>query len=295
MIAAMFRGGSAGIISRVTDESLVVKFWGVRGSFPTPGPATVRVGGNTLCVSLMKRQGPVLVFDAGTGIRLLGRAIGEGRDVYLLMSHQHADHTQGLPFFRPLYQAGRRVSVLQRPGESVIDTPLLRQFDGVNFPFRLTDLRCTLEARHDEAAASLTAAGITFTQIATNHPGGANAYRVEWGGRSVVYMTDNELAAEKPTTTREQFADFIAGADLLIHDTHYLDAEIAAHRGWGHSTVEAACTLATAGKVKRLALFHHDPDRDDAAIDEIEQRARKTMKESGVDVFASREWMELAL
>ena len=188
---------------------MLVRIWGCRGSLPSPGAGTVRVGGNTACVSVEADGGLVVIFDAGTGIRGLGRRLaGEGARatrIALLASHGHMDHTQGLPFFAPLHEAGRKVTLLNTPGRRT-DEALLRPFDGVGFPLKVEDLAAEVVIESD-GVAWLAREGLTLSTIAANHPGGSTGYRLSRAGGAsgaagtgsatagggVVYLTDNEL------------------------------------------------------------------------------------------------------
>jgi len=268
-------------------KQFLIRFWGVRGSIATPGAATANVGGNTSCVEVRCGE-ELFVLDAGTGLRGLGDDLmrrGE-RQAEILLSHLHWDHIQGLPFFVPLYVPGTELT-LRGPawGGGGLEGALRRQMSSPGFPVEFADVgaRVTLQ---ELAHGSRFASGATRVQAAKlNHPGGVLGYRIEHGGKSVVYATDTEHWACVDPALLQLAQD----ADVLIYDAQYTPEEYPTKVGWGHSTFEAASELAKRAGVKRLVLFHHDPRRDDAAVAELESRARRSF----TDVVAAREGMVL--
>lgn len=256
--------------------SMTITFWGVRGSIPSPGATTVRYGGNTSCVSVDLGTEYQLVFDAGTGIRAYGQAVLQDmRPIFVVLSHAHWDHIQGFPFFQPLYQPDRTIYAFpDLLGRSVLCSSLA-QMDGAHFPVKANALPSRIQCVTTGGLEVLRAHGFAVTQIATNHPGGGTGYRLEHGGKSLVYLTDNELAPPGPlTTTFDEFVTFCRHADVLIHDAQYLATDMPAKHGWGHSLVPQAGALAVAAEVAHLVLFHHDPDRSDEEIDCIQTTMR---------------------
>jgi len=249
-----------------------VRFFGVRGSVPTPGPSTVRYGGNSVCVEVRLADDTRIILDAGTGLRELGKALAaedHRGTLHMFITHAHWDHIMGLPFFGPLYEKHGHVvlhPVTEASGRRMRN-PIL--FDGEHFPVRFADLPATIETR--DAYGSHRIGSVTVTHIHLNHPGGAVGFRLDdEDGTSLCYLTDNELHA--PTgqvTTPDDLARFAAGASLIIHDAQYLPSDMPAKRGWGHSVVDDVLSLARDAGAARLALHHHDPDRDDAALDAI--------------------------
>ncbi len=243
-------------------------FWGVRGSLPTPGPATLRYGGNTLCVQL--RCGPhLLVLDAGSGARALGAALTAPVDADILLSHTHFDHICGLPFFRPLYDKQARLRIwgghIAPPGG--IHSALLRGWEAPLMPDIHQAFRAALSFHDFTPGQTLPLhPGLDVATILLAHPGGAIGYRITWGGRSVCYITDTEQSAPgvDPDLMR-----FVSGTDVLIFDSTYTEDEYKIRVGWGHSTPAAAVALADAAQVGRLVLFHHEPGHDDATMDTI--------------------------
>lgn len=274
---------------------MIVTYWGVRGSVPTPGPRTVRYGGNTSCVAVEVGE-LLLVIDAGTGIRELGAALEERpREVVLLLTHRHADHVQGLPFFEPLYHAQRPIHLVDHPVAGGSWT-LLEVFDGVHVPMRPSQLSPAVRRVGPEVADLLREHGVRLRRLSLHHPGGALGYRVEAGGRSFVHLADSELGegAEGEEFFRE-CVEFCRGADVLSHDAQYREAELDLYRGRGHSTVERACDLAAAAGVRRLVLFHHDPGRSDAELDRIAEEAQARLRGADVQCGAAFEGLSIAL
>ncbi len=270
---------------------MTVTFYGVRGSTPAPGAAFARFGGHTTCAAVAFEE-QVLVLDAGTGIRPLGRALlGGGDDLFVLLTHLHADHVIGFPFFAPLYEAGRTVHLLDH--DEAAWSPLAL-FDGVHYPLRPGDLPCSVRRVHESPTAFLRGHGLGVTRQAVNHPGGAYGYRVEDDGRSFVFVPDNELGDETHAARGEVVA-FCRGADVLCHDAQYLDAEIAERRGWGHSSLSEAVALAVEAGVGHLVLTHHDPDRTDDALDAVQARARAALGPHGIGCTVAHEGLTFHL
>jgi len=256
--------------------AITVQFWGVRGSIASPGATTVRYGGNTACVSVDVGKNRLVVFDAGTGIRVLGKTLQAGsQTIFVLLSHSHWDHIQGFPFFSPLYEPKRTVYVLPPLAGKAQRCSALTQMDGAHFPVTPDRLPSRTYCITEGGMDLLADHGLCIAPIPTNHPGGGSGYRIEQAGRSVVYLTDNELAPPyEPATDFDMFAHFCRHADLLIHDAQYLENDMPHKHGWGHSLVSQACALAAAAQVKHLILFHHDPERTDDEIDAIQDMAR---------------------
>ncbi len=253
-----------------------LRIWGSRGSFPAPGPATVRYGGKTPCVAL-EGPGPTLVLDAGTGIRLCGAALdarGE-REVELLVTHVHWDHIQGLPFFAPLHRAGGRVRVR---GPAPAGSSLREVVTGLLAPdvFPVA-LEASLEVESLPSGA-VEAAGWSVRSLRMCHPGPTFGYRMDREGVApVAYLPDNELAGDRHGVGpgwRAGLVDFLRGVHTLVHDATNAEEEAAPRHGWGHSSPAEAVALAAEAGCRRLVLFHHDPGRDDRAIDALLRQAR---------------------
>lgn len=260
---------------------MTITFWGVRGSTPAPGAEFVRHGGHTTCVSVAIED-RVLVFDAGTGMRPLGRSLlGGSSDVFVLLTHLHADHLLGFPFFAPLFEEAHRIHVFDYGAGEAAWSPLAL-FDGRHYPLEPGDLGCDLRRVRTDASAYLREYGLDVRSHAVNHPGGALGYRVEHGGFSLVFIPDHELNPPERAIPHEDIVAFCRGADVLCHDAQYLAGEIAERRGWGHSSVDEAVDLAVEAGVRHLVLFHHDPDRTDAELDAVAELAREGLAPHGI-------------
>jgi phosphoribosyl 1,2-cyclic phosphodiesterase len=197
------------------QSAITVRFWGVRGSIPSPGPTTIRYVGNTSCVSIEISDDNILVLDAGTGIRGLGKALEGGTAaIFVLLTHAHWDHMQGFPFFRPIYQPERTVYLFPTPLGEAMWCSALEQMDGAHFPVTPAALPSRTACITKNIMAFLRQHGFHITALATNHPGDGSGYRLEHAGRSVVYLTDNELEPPyKKTTEFAEFVDFCQGVD----------------------------------------------------------------------------------
>jgi len=291
-----------------------VQFWGTRGSIATPGPETVRYGGNTSCVSVRTRSGTQLVIDAGTGLRGLGIALLQQGDAarrgHLLIGHTHWDHIQGFPFFTPLFEAGNEWDVYAPRGfgPSLRDT-LAGQMQYTYFPVNLDEMGATIRY-HDLVEGSFMIDDVRVTARYLNHPALTLGYRIEVDGITLVYASDHEchahaaalglplgqvLGALHPGDSRHK--DFIANADLLIHDAQYTAAEYPGRVGWGHSTMEYVVDMAIAAGVRQLALFHHDPGRNDDALDALVADGRRRIRDAGatVSLFGAAEGATMTL
>ena len=259
---------------------VMIRFWGVRGSIASPGEHTAAVGGNTSCVEIATAGGEILVLDAGTGIRALGDDLvrRQRTRAHLLLSHLHWDHIQGLPFFVPAWLPASHLEIVGARSSGTpalgLEASLSLQMQPPHFPVRLSDMRSHLSFREVESGDVLTLAEATVRVATLNHPGGVVGYRIETGGRAIVYATDTEHDAR----TDHRLVELARGADVLIYDAMYTEDEFAGRSGpamvgWGHSTWEAGCAVADAAGVDRLVLFHHDPARTDAQVEAIERLA----------------------
>jgi phosphoribosyl 1,2-cyclic phosphodiesterase len=274
---------------------MIVRYWGVRGSIPVPGEGTVRYGGNTSCVSVEREDG-ILVLDAGTGIRELGRALsGTETDIYILLTHLHGDHIQGFPMFQPLYEPGRRVHALEyRHGGRVWS--LIDLLDGIHWPVRPGELPSVCDCVRGEPLEFLRDQGFVVSRVEANHPGGAYGYRIEDEGKFFVHITDNEIDPPGDAVTSfEELLDFCRGAHVLSHDAQFLTSEMDHTRGWGHTDIGRACDLAVEAEVGHLVLFHHDPDRTDSQLDAIHAMARGSLEAHGIECTVAFEGLKLEL
>jgi phosphoribosyl 1,2-cyclic phosphodiesterase len=249
-----------------------VTFWGVRGSLPTPGPATAGYGGNTACVSVEAATGSLVVLDAGTGIRELGDQLpAELTRVDVLLTHLHMDHIIGLGFFAGLYRPGLEVH-LWGPASTVgtLRERLSRYLSPPLFPVLLRELPCRLSV-HDVSFEPFALPGCTVTATLVCHPGATVGYRLSDARSSLAYLPDHEPVLANPRFAEEprwsSGAALAEGVDLLVHDAQYTDDEYDRHVGWGHSSLGQAFALARALGTGRFVPFHFDPSHDDAMLD----------------------------
>ena len=300
------------------SNELIVKFWGVRGSYPTPGDQTIKYGGNTACVEVRAGE-RTLILDAGTGIISLGRDLilreGHARrplDLMLLISHLHHDHTQGFPFFVPAFSPQARIHIFG-PGATpeTLEGVLEGNQSPQTFPVTLRDMASTKIIRSlseretitwDENGIQLNEPGGTVKNDAISirihrsyaHPGGVYVYRISWHGKSIVYATDTEGYAGSD----RRLVQFARDADLLIHDAQYTEehyqgqtAGFPSTQGYGHSTLNMACEVAMAAEVNRLVLFHHEPSHNDAMIAKMERQAQSLFAQA----MAAYEGLEIKI
>ncbi|MFI5014624.1 MAG: MBL fold metallo-hydrolase [Hyphomicrobiales bacterium] len=252
-----------------------VRFWGVRGTIPVPGPSTLVYGGNTACVEI-RVNGRLFIVDAGSGISALGDALAGGpeRSYDILLSHLHHDHIIGLPFFNPFYDPSRHFSIYAgNLGGRSPEAALRKMFSPPLFPIELDHKAKNISFVGFHAGETLSFEdGSTVRTAPLRHPDGATGYRFDGGGRAVAYVSDFEHAG--PTPEREM-VEFVRGCDLVIYDTTYTVEDYPPCKGWGHSTVEAGLALCAASGAKRLAAFHHNPEYDDAKLAHIEAALEK--------------------
>jgi phosphoribosyl 1,2-cyclic phosphodiesterase len=295
------------------SDELRVKFWGVRGSYPTPGAGTVKYGGNTASVEV--RAGDrTIILDAGTGIIPLGRELARRRalEVLLLFSHLHHDHTQGFPFFLPAYMPNVRLHIFGPGGTPETLSRILEHNQSSEmFPVSLREMASSKDIQSvresqmiiwDEAGVRVTESTVGVNDDAVvirihksyAHPGGVYIYRITWRGKSIVYATDTEGYVG----TDRRLVQFAKDTDVLIHDAQYLESHyrgqltgFPATQGYGHSTVTMACEVAAASEAGQLILFHHDPSYSDAMIGGMEATAKAQFAE----VRAAYEGLEIVL
>lgn len=274
-------------------EPVRLKFWGVRGSIPTPGPQTVRFGGNTSCVEL-RADGQIVILDAGTGLRPLGAALtAEFRDrpqeLTLLISHTHWDHIQGFPFFLPAYQRQNRVRVLgYEDTRRGLQEALLGQMAAPYFPVTLPEMPGNIVFEELKDAA-FQVGPIRVSSCRTNHPGACYGYRLDTSAGSICYVPDHETTAESTRPGIQGVSRLIQDADIVVLDAQYTIDEYKEHTGWGHGCMDEVIRVARDARVRRLYLFHHDPSHDDEFLDRMLQRARRLTLGTGMRVEMARE------
>jgi phosphoribosyl 1,2-cyclic phosphodiesterase len=300
------------------EQPPFLRFWGVRGSIPTPGAATIFYGGNTSCVEV-RADGEIIVFDAGSGIRPLGQHLNaEFKDqplnLTLLLTHTHWDHIQGFPFFMPAYNPQNHMRILGYEGATQgLAKTLSGQMESPYFPIGLEAVPANL---HIEELKDMefSIGRIQVKSWFVNHPGICVGYRLHTSVGSIVYMPDVEpfhrlraqpnpndpnLAASVEFARHEdqRLVDFISGADTLIIDSQYEAGEYQAHLGWGHACVDDVANLAVTARVRQLFLFHHDPAHDDEQISRMVAHARQIVALQGGEtlVEAAREGLEVKL
>ncbi|MBP2310803.1 MBL fold metallo-hydrolase [Azospirillum soli] len=269
-----------------------VTFWGVRGTVPCPNPSYMGYGGNTSCVEVTAGDHRIVI-DAGTGIRALGKHwLKDGvTEATLLLSHTHLDHISGFPFFAPAYTKGFGLRIVSGhlSGNPSIEAVMARQMERPLFPVPLRTMGGDISFVEIAAGQSFPLeGGIQVRTAPLNHPDGATGYRIEYAGKAFVYVTDTEHVPGQPD---RNVLDLIAGADLVLYDSTYTEEEWRQRIGWGHSTWAEGVRLARVAGVKRLVLFHHDPDHDDAAMAAIEAAAQAEFP----DCFAAREGTTVTL
>jgi len=272
-----------------------VRFWGVRGSVPVPGPSTVRYGGNTPCIEV-RAGAELIVIDAGSGLRVLGnQLLGQAPvTARMFFTHFHWDHIQGFPFFAPAFVKGTRLDLFgAKKLSATLSETLAGQMSYPNFPVTLGELGAQIEFHDLHEGQSVCCGDAVVSNARLNHPGGVFAYRVDYGGHAVVIATDTEHYA----TLDQKICALAEGADVLVYDAMYTPEEYAgtgehaARTGWGHSTWEEGVRVARAARVRQLVLFHHDPDHDDATIDAIEAQAKRAFPAT----LAAREGLQIDL
>ena len=270
-------------------DQLSLHFWGARGTLPVPGPGSLKYGGNTACVSLRFPSGALFIFDAGTGIkRLSDHILSSGMlplQAKIFITHPHWDHINALPFFVPLYIPGNKFEILaSAQGDIGVEQMIADQMDCIYFP--ITPEEFGAHVRYTELdEGDHVVADIQVSAMKLCHPGNCLGYRVEHSGIRFCYITDNELFFPDTSMYSEayynQLVEFIHGADVLITDACYTDAEYPKKVTWGHSCVSQVARLAAKAQVKKLFLYHHDPSQNDDAIEKKVEDAQNLLAELG--------------
>ena len=278
-----------------------VTIWGCRGSVPTPGPDTVRYGGNTSCIEVSLDGAATLVFDAGTGIRGLGLDLlaREIRHIHLFLTHLHLDHLEGLRFFAPLWDKRVTLDVWGPPSPTLsLKERVARSFSPPLFPVDLHDAPARVTFR-DVPREEWVVDGVSLHADLVLHPGPTVGFRIETGGASLAYIPDHEPALAGRIDRRP--LDWISGAsiahdaDVLLHDAQYFEDEYEDRMGWGHSSVADAVDFALAVDARRLVLFHHEPQHSDGQLERLEARARLLAGSNGLTPTLAHEGMVIEL
>ena len=265
---------------------LRLKFWGVRGSTPTPNPENLSYGGNTTCLEIRLPTNELIIIDGGSGIRGLGLSLMEEFGpkqlaLNVFLTHFHWDHIQGLPFFKPLYNPKNQFTFHSFPSEAQIRETLEGQMTTPYFPISFELLGASRKFVQ-MGSQPVRYGDLSVTAFPLNHPQGACGYRVESAGAVIVFASDLEHGKPEFDRTLREYAE---GADILIYDAQYTAEEYESRKGWGHSTYKVATQVANDAKVRQLILFHHDPEHDDSKLDEIVNQARTSF----ADTTAARE------
>ena len=281
-------------------KNIIVDFWGVRGSVPSPGPTTIRYGGNTSCVSITA-DNKILILDAGTGIRNLGSAIISKPDleIFVIVTHSHWDHIQGFPFFIPIYQPNRPVHMFPTlHKKNVVLASLIDQMDGAHFPITPDQVPSNFNFVTENPLEFLESNGFHLEMVPMNHPGKAFGYKITIDDKIICYFTDNEIDPpyEKSIELNE-LTNQCRNADILIHDAQYTEDDMPLKHGWGHSLISQVTELGNSAEVKNLVYYHHDPERTDDLLDKELEKAAKTLKENGSSVqpYFAYEGLKLTL
>ena len=293
------------------NAQTLIKFWGVRGSIPTPGPTTVQYGGNTSCVEV-RADGELIVLDAGTGLRLLGRELvaefdGQPINLTLLLTHTHWDHIQGLPFFLPVYRPQNQLRILGYEGaRHGLENVLTGQMESTFFPIGLREVPANVRVE-ELKELQFNIGSVRVEAFVANHPGNCMGYRLFTSQGSVAFFPDNEphyghrmeggkgkrgkLSPDQAKDAYAKMVGFLRGTNVLIMDSQYDKQEYKSHEGWGHACLDDVVALALDAGVKRLFLFHHDPEHDDAKISQMTAHGRELVaaKKGTLQIEAARE------
>jgi phosphoribosyl 1,2-cyclic phosphodiesterase len=277
------------------------RVWGCRGSLATPGPDTIRYGGNTSCVEVQLNSGHVLVLDAGTGMRPLGvgMQMPESAELHILLSHLHLDHLQGLGFFRPLFNPDLDIHIWgpASPVQPLADR-IAMYLSPPLFPVSLEDVPARLTF-HDAPEEPVVIGSAALRSSKVKHQGPTVGYRIEEGGQTLVYVPDHEpsLGVELRSVPPEWMSgyDIAREADVLLHDAQYRDDEYGAHIGWGHSCLADALHFADKARVRNLVLFHHDPYHTDDELEALLKDAQEIWPQATNGICLAHEGMTITM
>src|SRR6478736_5115101 len=277
---------------------LNVNFWGVRGSTPCPCDANHRYGGNTACVVLDAPGMDPIVFDLGTGLRFFGDTLPADGSFkgHAFVTHLHWDHVQGLPFFVPINQPGAQIDIYAPAQDGISVEEAFGEFmRPPYFPVRTSDLWGDIRF-HDVATTEVQVGEARVLVRDVPHVGATNGYRVEARGVSVAYLSDHQQPPDDGSRVAESVLELCRDADLVIHDAQFTPEDFVKKSTWGHCTVEYAVHVAAEAGARRLALFHHDPSRDDAGVDRLLALAQELGRKAGLEeVMAASEGLAVSL
>jgi phosphoribosyl 1,2-cyclic phosphodiesterase len=278
-----------------------IKIWGSRGSIPVPGRDTLKYGGNTSCVEVRLRDGTLIIFDAGSGIRNLGKHIIQeqyDKELYLVITHSHWDHLLGFPFFLPAYMKQYKINIRGGPiAKETVKKYIERQMEPPHFPIRFQALEAEFDITHGIPIVR-EIGDATLTPIALSHPNGGYGFRLKEYQNSFVFIPDNELDYHHDGgCTTDEYIRFCRDTDLLLHDAQYTDREYFQKERWGHSSFTSALELAISAGVKNFGLYHHDPDHSDEDIDRIVDVSKQMVQKKGIkmNVFAASEGQKISI
>ena len=278
-----------------------ITVWGCRGSLPTPGPYTLKYGGNTTCLEIRNKQGFLTIVDAGSGMRYLGKKIIQEKGdekMCLMLTHSHWDHLMGFPFFMPAYFSRYTINVCgMQSAQSYMAQALFRQLEAPYFPVSFEQLKANFNFGCKVPGCE-SCVHLKVDSIPLSHPNGGFGFKFSEAGKHFVFLTDNELGFQHPGGLKpHDYIEFSRDADLLLHDAQYTDEEYIKTRSWGHSTYNEVLDMAINANVKKLGLLHHDPDRTDSELDQIvdELKSKATARSAKLEIFAVHEGMQIEL
>ena len=263
---------------------MIIKIWGSRGSIPVSGKEYLKYGGDTTCLDIRTKSGDTIIIDAGTGIRRLGNRLVAERcfDLNFIFTHAHWDHVMGFPFFEPLYFQESIIRMHRCPFHNkFVETILSKVMAPPNFPLKYSDITAQM-LYTDACPAEFEIGSVRVIPIALSHPNGGSGYKFIEDGKTFVFLTDNELGYIHPGGLQfEDYRKFCSSVDLLFHDADYTPEEYNTYRDWGHSVYTDALELARQAAVKKLGLFHLNPERTDQQMDNIVKDCRKRIAARG--------------
>ena len=280
---------------------MIIRFYGARGSIPVSGKEYLKYGGNTTCLEIRTKDDEIIIIDAGSGIRTLGhRLVSENRFQYtMIFTHAHWDHIMGFPFFQPIYFTKTRITMYGCPfAQASVKGMISKIMSPPNFPVRFEDIRADI-VYHEACEEPFAIKSMSISPIPLSHPNQGVGYKFTEGGKSFVFLTDNELTFKHPGGVDfRDYRDFSAGADLLVHDAEFTDEEYNKRtKTWGHSVYRDALRLALEARVRKFGLFHHNQERSDEGVDEIVADCRKIVSSSNeeLECFAVHQGLEIEL